>query len=322
MKRYKTGIWGGLCALVILLVGVISNYRFMSVDESTDGFSMQIATAGTLITQWAATDLLTDSWLPLIHVVRLIAVGPFLGAEFVLGAAGPLALLLMLLWPLTRMPLYPVRSLITMFPLALPLMVSGRSVLVAVGIGLIVMHLLERRHLWMLWVGGLLSNLSSASVLIALLLLIFSRINPRGAKLPIRIYSQRIMVFLLLLASFVISAIDKISGFNSGSGGYEAHGLETENILVQVFSRSTIAVSFYEGQYIRALIYSVISALLFLIIVKSLVRKNEMIGRRIVLCCVPGVLLEGLGVLALLFPLIWLLRGFPADARQLARPVS
>ena len=294
----------------------------MPAGESVDGFSMQIAFAGTLVSQWAATDIIDDSWLPLVHVVRLIAVVPFLGAESIVGATGPLALLIILLWPLTRMPLYAARSPLMLLPLALPLLVSGRSVLVAVGIGFIVMHLLERRHLWMLWVGGLLSNLSSASVLMALLLLIFSKSNSGHAKVSLGIYIQRMIVFFLLLMSFVISAVDKFMGFGSGSVGYAAHGLDTENLLLQVFSRSTLAVSLYEGQYIRALVYFAIATLLFLKLFIAFYKPNQHIGRRVVLCCVPGILLEGLGALALLFPLIWLMRGFPSDAPKVALPVG
>lgn len=323
VKLRNTGNgWGLLIAFATVLAGVASGYQFLPQAEFGDGFAMQISTAQILFIQWGGSDLLDESWLPLVHVARLVAVTPFLVTESVFGAFGPLALLLLLLWPLTQMPLNPGRSFFTLLPLLLPVLVSGRSVLVAVSVGLIAMHLIESRHSWMLWVGGILCNLSSASVLMVLLLLLFSKTNRDRVKLTARILMQRIIVFAMLLSSLAVSALDKIVGFSEGNIGYQAHAFDTENLLLQVISRSTLAVSLFEGQYMRAFVYVVIAALLLASLFMALCRPNQHIGRRIVLCCAPGILLEGLGAMAMLFPLIWLLRAGPIGARQSALPVS
>lgn len=58
-------------------------------------------------------------------------------------------------------------------PSFLPLFVSGRSVLVAIGVGYIIFYLHENRSHLKLWLGVLLIDLSSTLVFISLLLLIF-----------------------------------------------------------------------------------------------------------------------------------------------------
>lgn len=323
MKRYRRSIAIGawVVAMATLVTGVGSGYKFLPSTELGDGFVSQLLTVGTILSEGDSIGLLEESWLPLVHVVRFVCVTPFLAVESVLGPLGPLVMLMLLLWPLTRMPISGVRNPLLLLPLALPVLVSGRGVLVAVGLGYVVMHLLERRNTWMLWLGGLLCNLSSASVLMALLLISIGISKSLKADLPRSMRGQRQMVFILLFASFIISAIDKLAGFGSGDAGYEAHAFDSENLMMVIISRSTLVVSVVDGQYIRALVYGAIAALLSAKLISVFLDPRQGIERRILICCAPGMLMEGLGVLAMLFPLFWLFSGINTSSRLLAMPL-
>ncbi len=316
-QPHRSQALGWTIALAVILAAVVNDYQFLPLTEFGDGFALQLAAAGTLVSEGVSSGLLDDSWLPVLHIVRLAAVAPFLAIEELTGPAGPVALLLLLLWPLTRVPGSAERSLLTLVPLVLPVLVSGRGALVAVGVGYVVMHLLERRRPWMLWVGAFLANLSSASVLMALVVLAVGQSSSRRASMPLGGAIQRAQVFALLLASFVLSAMDKLTGFGAGATGYESHAFDSGNVLLQVLSRSTLAVSIVEGQYLRALAYGTIAALLLIKLVSAFSDPRQRTARRIVLCCAPGILMEGLGALAMIFPLIWLLRGFPSSEARM-----
>jgi hypothetical protein len=189
-------------------------------------------------------------------------------------------------------------------------MVSGRGVLVAVAVGYVVMSIFEKRQQWMLWVGILFANLSSASVLICLLILTLARIN-RGKKLLTngqRI--QHLIILCLLFVSLSLSIIDKVGGFAAGGAGYESHAFNSDSFFLQVISRSTLAVSFSEGQYLRLVAYGMISVALIMIFFSTFLIRKKSDARKILYCCVPGIFLEGLGVLAMTFPLIWVLSDF------------
>ena len=266
--------------------------------------------------------MLDDSLLPLLHVVRLANVFPFLAVEEAIGPIGPVALLLLLLLPLARVPGSRNQSLLTLIPLFLPILVSGRSVLVAIAVGFVVMSIIERHRNWMLFAGALLANLSSASVLMCIILLAVGDVKDFRNPLSRSQRIQRLIVFALLLVSFGLSAVDKFTGFGSGDAGYAAHAFATDNIFLQVISRSTIAVSIVEGQYMRSLAYGGIAALLILKFLLAFTNPRQRIARRVVICCIPGLLLEGLGVIAMVFPFIWLLRGFAADTDRSVLVVS
>lgn len=306
--------WVMLVSLAVLAAGVLTGFQFLPAVEGGDGFAMQISYVGSLLQGGELLASLDEGLLLLVHAARVAAVAPFLAAETLVGPAISLLMLLALLWPLTRVPGSRAHTALGLVPLLLPLAVSGRSVLVAVGVGYVVMHLLERRYGWMLWLGALLVNLSSASVLMALVVLLVGEHS--RVRLPRGLAWQRIVVVVLLVASLGISLADKLAGFTAGSVGYEPHAFDSDNALLAVFSRSTLFVSLVEGQYLRALAYGAIALLLGIKLISALANPRQRVARRIVLCCAPGILLEGLGVIAMVFPLVWLLRGFAADRRR------
>lgn len=313
-------MFGSLYRLIIVLaVTLIANlygYQFMPVSEYGDGFAMQLAAGVALVTDGAESGLIDESWLPLLHAVRFASVAPFIAAEEAIGPTGSVVLLLLLLLPLTRSPGSSGGNLFTALPLLLPLFVSGRSVLVAVAVGYIAMNIMERRRQWMLWFGSLLANLSSASVLIAIILLFFDNVKISRARIEFNQKTQRFFVLALLLISFILSAVDKISGFGSGDAGYAAHAVDSDNFFIQIISRSTLAVSIVEGQYLRAVAYGAIAILLLVKLIAAFLDPRQKTERYLVICCFPAIFLEGLGVMAMVFPIIWLLSGLDAGRQR------
>ena len=303
----------------ILAAGIAMDVRFLPASDAEDGFAVQIAYTASLVQDANVFDAAADSWLVFVHLGRLVATAPFLYLESIAGPGGPIALLLLLLIPLTHVPGRGRRGFLMLVPMALPLFVSGRSVLVAVGVGYVVMHLIERRGAWMLALGVLLANLSSASVLMCLLVLAFGSVRDRRA-FPAWNW-QRVGAMALLVISLAISAHDKFTGFSSGDAGYEAQVAGSDNVLLTILSRSTLFVSFAEGQYLRAVFYSGVAAFILVKLVTLIADPRLRTARRIMLCCVPGIFLEGLGVLGMLFPLIWLFAGFTVETSSRPRVV-
>lgn len=168
----------------------------------------------------------------------------------------------------------------------------------------------------MLWFGALCANLSSASVLMALLLLLFAR--PRQ-PLAQRQWFQQSAVVLLLGLSLAVSVADKIAGFQGGETGYEAQAFGADNVFLTAISRATLLISFAEGQLARALVYSAIAAILLFNLTVKLRGKRSKGMRRVLLCGLPGIFLEGLGVVGLLVPLTWVFAGFDPTGRSLRR---
>lgn len=301
-------------ALVLMLIGgAWFRIKFLPMTESgSDGFQEQLEYIVFILQDGTLGEEIAENWLLLIHVGRLLVVTPFLALEKWLGPIAQLCLLLLTLLPLVRLTFTDHPFLVSLLPLLLPFAVSGRSVLVTAGVAYIILFMLsERGRPWMLWFGLLAANLSSASVLIALLLLLFSQPLSTCVR---RHELQRGLAIILLLVSFFASAADKFTGFQTGEAGYEST-VSSGNPLLAALSRSTLIVSFEEGQYLRAVVYTVV-AIYLLSKVAMLMAAPEAIGRRrMMLCCLPGIFLEGLGVLAMGFPLYWLLIHFdPSDA--------
>lgn len=306
-------------ALMLVVVGGSwLDIRFLPLtDSSADGFQTQLVNALFTLQNGTTLEQSSESWLILVHIGRLLGVAPFIALEGWLGPVAQLCLLLLALMPLVRLTYTSRPFLLSLLPLLLPLAVSGRSVLVATGVAYIVLFTLnERGRPWMLWLGLLWVNLSSASVLMTLLLLLFARPRSDCAQ---HHRLQRGLATILLLLSFLVSTGDKLHGFQSGASGYEST-VSSGNPLLAVLSRATLVVSFQEGQYLRALVYTVVAIILLLKVATLMAAPDATGRRRMMLCCLPGIFLEGLGVLAMSFPLYWLLIHFDPVAVTKNRP--
>jgi len=305
--------WRVVLALtVVLMVGVSVYRRFLPLaDSGEDGFQAQIVNVLLLLSDGSFLDASAKEPLVWVHLIRLISVSPFLLAEAAVGTIGSLVLLLLLLVPLVRYPDEKGISPLVLFPLVLPLMLSGRSVLVAAGIGYLLIFLLRpSASAWTLWLGALFANLSSASVIASILLLIFLR---NEKKIPHGHKKQQMFVLAIMLLSFAASVFDKMDGFARADVGYAAHAFSTNNIVMMVLSRSTLMVSFFEGNYPRAFAYLAIALLFLGKLIAQLSKSKSRTGLRLMLCCLPGIFMEGSGVWALFFPLLWMIAGWKRD---------
>lgn len=318
MKKERVGQI--VVAIATLIIGVVTNYHFLPGADVDDGFSAQIRYVFGLFQADNVFGELQENWLLLVHVIRVFAVIPFVYLEIWIGPVASLTLLLFLLLPLARVLGSRNQNLFALAPVFLPLFVSGRSVLVAIGVGYIIFYLHENRSHLKLWLGVLFVNLSSASVFISLLLLIFwkSKCNFNNISMS----WSRLAAIVVLLGSFAVSMLDKILGFQSGDVGYEGYGVDSDNIFLVILSRSTLFFSFFEGQYLRVAAYGSIGAILLFKLIVLIFDHRSPIARRMVLCCLPGIFVEGLGVLAMVFPLTWLLTGFGMSEVRLKRTVS
>ncbi len=301
-----------LAMAVVLIGGLIMQIRFLPLsDLGIDGFQSQLVRVIVSLSEGSVIDDSADGWLIFVHVARLLSVLPFLAGEVAFGPPAQLALLMAALWPLVLLCYRKRGGVLCLVPLLLPLAVSGRAVLVAAGVAYIVLYMQSsHRRAWHLWLGLLWVPLSSASVLMAVLLLMFAR--PHAGAGP---GMQRWLGLVYLTVLLGISMVDKLSGFESGGLGYEAHAFASDNVVLVAISRSTIATSFFEGQYARATIYSLAAVYIISKLFVLLMSPGQRNVRIVVLCCLPGIALEGLGMLGLLFPLLWLFLKYDVSAQ-------
>jgi len=302
---------------VVAMGSFVLNVHFLPIAEfGEDGFQSQLF---RVLVSFQQDSLLVDGAenpLVFVHILRTLAVAPFLIAEAFAGAPAQLTMLCMVLIPLVRRMHRQSGSLFSLLPLVLPLAISGRAVLVAAGIAYIVTYLLSPRasRLYLI-LGGLWVMLSSASILMALLLLAFATSRDRT-----RHYGMtRWFMMLALALALGASAADKIVGFQSGQAGYAANGIDSNNVVLVALSRSTVITSFIDGNYLRGLVYGLLSLYVLAKAVVLMISPGRGEMRRIVLCCLPGVPMEGLGMLALIFPLLWLFINY--DPAVLGMPV-
>ncbi|CAN7187832.1 hypothetical protein [Rhizobacter sp. LjRoot28] len=293
--------------MAVLLVGLRVHVGFLPPVESLadDGFQSQMLYVLALLQEGNVVEGAAEGSLIWVHLGRLFAVAPFIGLDAVVGPLGSMVLLELALLPLVLASGAPGRRVLTLAPLALPLALSGRSVLVAVGVGYVILYLVRSdSRSWLLWLGIAFANLSSASMIAVATLLIFVR-QPAVSRRQ----GARLLALVLVGLSLAASIIDKLGGFQSGAEGYGAHSIESNNLLLAVLSRGTLLVSLVEGQYARSVAYLLVAGYLLYKLMVLLRNPRAVLARRIILCCIPGVFLEGLGVVALLFPLLWLITG-------------
>ncbi len=311
-RRSLIPVW--VISLVVVAIGTLwLGTTFLPLALEDDGFRSQLGTALYAFGEGEVLEFASESWLIFVHLGRALVVAPFVGVEAQFGPAGQLALLMLVLGGAVSAPYRAEGRWMTLVPLALPLVLSGRGVLVSCGAAYLALYLLhERGKPWMLWFGALCANLSSASVLMALLLLLFAR--PRQ-PLAQRQWFQRSAVVALLGLSLAVSVADKIAGFQGGETGYEAQGFGAGNVFLTALSRATLLISFSEGQLARALVYSAVAAILLFNLTVKLRGQRSKGMRRVLLCGLPGIFLEGLGVVGLLVPLTWVFAGFDPTGR-------
>ena len=185
--------------------------------------------------------------------------------------------------------------------LLMPFGISLRSALAAVGLINVALYATNSRmSLFYLFSGVLFCMLSSATILQAMLLLAVF-------KLKNKIRIAELLFFVVLLYFFSIALADKIQGALSGDSGYISVG-NTSNIVVGYLMRSTLVQSYNLGQ-VRFYLYLVATIGIVGTVFWNLFKRTERAGkkRRLLYCTFPGFLFEGLGVLAGIPIILWIM---------------
>ena len=329
----------GPLAAVTALVAVLAVTRHYSFFPNTmsDGFFAQVQYVKGLISTGQWSSIILDP-LTIVHLVRFVLVSPFLAAQNLLGPAASATMICVLMWPLLmefpssdrngfRSTLNITARLSILF---LPLLVSGRTVMVFAGMGYLVAGVLAKPNSGLkILVGALLGSLSSASLFLSLALLVFVRKN---SERPPAFYRWKNFVALLILIMIVPSMWAKVSGFSEGAPGYELSmeemgGEETIAIaegdihgpvaaLQRVLVRSTVVQSYMSEDYARLTFYLIMWGAAVIYLIRSIVGRNWNSMAVILLVLSTGVLVEGLSVWPLLFPVIWVFTGDVVKKRR------
>jgi len=339
-----------LVGACVLVAGQLLNYRFIGgIDIDLvgsrgvlDGFNSQIVFVQNLFLSGDYSPLFTSS-VYFIHVLRFLVSLPFMSAESLIGSTGSLSLLILLAFPLSRAFRAKnsgalqglVFSLIRSAPLVIMLLVSGRTMVVALGAGYLVYGLYHvgRTEVFAIILGALLLGMSSGALICGALCVVVILLRMLASKVKfspkdlLSVSSVFVVLGLLVLPS--IQA--KFDGFSTGNKGYttftegpanpqyskpvveqsvaEVIGIEAQTgplvFLNRVLTRSTLFVSFAYGQHLRLALYlgMLMSALLY--VVWTLSTKRSLKFALPVAALSLGLLLEGAAAWAVLFGLVW-----------------
>ena len=298
--------------IVIAMLALLYMQKPFFYPGDYDGF-----TVGMRYVAAAPWQEWTQNPLYWVHIVRFIAVWPFwlvkdTAIAPLFNAVGMMAIL----WPLATTTLahhtraHPLRSVL----FYLPIFVSFRSILVVAGVGyMFLMYFRRLQSAPVMFLSVLFANLSSASLAVWLLGMLV-----QGRKFAGSLVYYGVVALAMLSISASLS--HKIPYF--GQVAVQAESLPSvaiehkiqrslmliEKIVRAAVDRNTILISLKEGNTLRALFYIAILAALIAAILRCLqlpiLRWN--IGLFLILCG-PVFLLEGLGVVCLIAPLIILL---------------
>lgn len=263
--------------------------------EAIDGYTSQILYVREIFE--FGGNILDQSPLIWIHLIRSSLFYCFDFLNYI-GGSGLVAFGVVLFFiPIMRLFLCARFSYFSILLPVLIALISYRAVFVALSVGYVFLYFLCARRTIYLIFSFVFLNLSSASVLIGILIVCFYAFR-------FSVWSWRLGIFLIsLLVSFMVSLQDKIVGFISASAGYQPTVQIEGSGLLGVLTRSTIFTSFYEGDYIRGGIYLALLCAALLIILSSLcVRELRGYGF-LFFASLPVFFLEGLGVVALIVPI-------------------
>lgn len=208
-----------------------------------------------------------------------------------------------------RLVVHAIFSYLSILLPVLIALVSYCAVFVALSADCVFLYFLCSRWAIYLICSFVFLNLSSASVLIGILVM-------RIYAFRLSAWNWHLGAFLIsLILSFVVSLQDKIVGFMSAIISYQP--------TVPIFgglTRNAIFTSFYEDDYIRGGVYLVFLFVAPLIILLSLcIREFRRYGL-LFYAGLPAFFLEGLGVVALIVPLFMLICQVPLAVRAECYP--
>ncbi|MGA4634260.1 hypothetical protein ACPA5B_10310 [Pseudomonas solani] len=280
--------------------------------EAIDGYTSQVLYVREILALGGS--ILDQPPLIWIHLIRSSLFYYFDFLSFIGGAwlvAFGVALFFI---PIMRLFIHARFSYLSILLPILIALVSYRAVFVALSVGYVFLYFLCSRRAIYLICSFIFLNLSSASVLIGILVVCIYAFRFSA-------WNWRLGVFLIsLILSFVVSLQDKIIGFMSASVGYQPTVPIGGGGLLGVLTRNTIFTSFYEGDYIRGGVYlAFLFAALLIILLSLCVREFRGYGLLFFLG-LPAFFLEGLGVVALIVPLFMFICQVPLAVRAECYP--
>lgn len=275
-------------------------------DIQSDGFTFQVNYIRSYFELGGRfSDLEPLLWL---HTIRMVVAEVFVFSEELGGPFLATTLICILSTPLIK--LFELTKRPYMY-LLIPIVVatlSSRSSLVALSVAYQVIFIKGKPRSIYLIISFALANLSSGAVLNNLVIsLVISTIYRKNS---ISLY----LYIIALSVSLYISGTDKYEGFSLGSAGYDStvYGLTG---YWGILSRSTIFVSLINQNYERVVAYAILVIISVLVLVTSL-RLERFRGYSVVFfSALPSFLLEGLGVVSLIVPLLLFAAGLPLPMR-------
>jgi len=290
-----------LCCLFV----AIADKRFVDTRGAhPDGYADQLEYVKDVI---AEGQLLEQPLLVWVHVARTVPAS-FFSFLYELGGAALVSIgMAAFFFPLLKLfegSRYPIFAALLPF---IMIVFSYRAALVALSIGYLMLFFLVRPKRWYLLVLFIFSNLSSGSVLTCIFMAFFMWRRTR-----VRSYSLGLCLAFLSI-SLCISLQHKIGGFIAGDAGYETMISGVDGFWA-LFTRGTIVVSFLDGDYARVLGYSTFLMSVLLVLIYAFIKRGLRPYVFIIAIALPSFLLEGLGVVTLLVPVLILLsqRELPA----------
>ncbi len=292
-RAYYYRIWAAFHAFVFIGASRLLN-RSMFAGGTDDGFFVQIRDAKQNLNVLAEPTRL-------LHLARYVAVYPFdwLSSngydptfEAILMVVFLLPVVLVRFKDGFRHPAQPILFYI-------PLFLSYRTALVACGVGyLFIWIFINNRRNALLAISALLANLSSGAVMVWVGIMVSnSSRRIRFADLARR-KKWTTGVVLLAVLGFGYSIRSKLDFFSSAAAGGSS-GPAT------AISRNTLATSITNGQWPRAVFYTLILLAVVRIILASRRLPLTRQAKVFYFFAVPTFLFEGLGPLSYIIPILW-----------------
>jgi hypothetical protein len=304
--RRVSALWrANITSLYFILSAVAAVYAnqsgtsFVSLD-TTDGFSAQVVYIWNYF--GGGNSILDLDALLLIHAVRAGIAYFFTIVEETLGIGFATFFLLMLMLPGLKVFAELPRGYLVLALPVVGMVFSGRAILSMFSVAYLVIVVIKGRGFWLLFFSLVFSTLSSGVALNNLIISLTLARNHMKKSLSLFVYSIALSITLF------ISATDKYTGFSEQRAGYDATTYSTSQ-LGSIISRSTIFVSFQEGDYLRSFAYVGLAAVALTLLISAIVMPRYRGYAAILISAIPSVFLEGLGFVSLLVPVLLMLAG-------------
>jgi hypothetical protein len=283
-----------------MVMAVYFNKSMFEAGES-DGFYSQIAYA------YSTLFSVPDHPMYFVHLLRLLVAFPFYLIYINdLPAYLEGGVLLIYLFPILIFKRSVSYYLCGFIFLTAPWFFSFRSILVMCGMFYLYMCFIDNRRSYFLYsFSGILASLSSG-VLLPWIFINFMLIKEVHRK-----FKYLLLVFVIVLIGFVMSAAHKIQHFFVESG--VSHD---ESFL----NNNTFYVSYIEGDYKRLIVYVTLSIGIWFLLIGSLsLRRVDKVFILFMLAAFPTIMFEGIGLVSFIFILlVGAINGLPRKGEGIA----